>query len=140
MAPKAPSPRLLISNDPILRSAPPAARISGIAATARFARFEKSTRASTQIFAPMTAISPKRYSSMPPRTLIGMLSTRAPNLGMKPSRMAVIAATMNTQIEKTRVMHDADILGIRGLAGATKDRADDRGQTVAHERAAQVAG
>ena len=33
-----------------------------------------------------------------------MLRTRAPNLGMNPSRTAVMAATMKTQIEKTRVM------------------------------------
>src|SRR2546428_498149 len=44
----------------ISERAPPAARINGIAATARFARFEKSTLASTQILAPMTAINPKR--------------------------------------------------------------------------------
>src|ERR1700736_6709153 len=36
--------------------------------------------------------------------------------------------------------HDADVLGVRGLPGATEYGADDRGQTVAHERTAQVAG
>ncbi len=38
----------------------PAAMISGIAATARLARLEKSTFASTQILPPMTAIRPNR--------------------------------------------------------------------------------
>src|SRR6266852_5882424 len=82
----------------------PAAMMSGIAATARLARLEKSTLASTQILPPMTAIRPKRYISMPPCTLTGMLRTRAPKIGMKPSRIAKIAATTKTMIEKTRVM------------------------------------
>src|SRR3989454_282506 len=82
----------------------PAAMMRGIAATARFARFEKSTFASTQILPPITAMRLNRYISIPPCTLTGMLRTSAPNIGMKPSRMAKTAATTNTMIEKTRVM------------------------------------
>ena len=59
----------------------------------------KSTLLSTQILAPATAMSPNTTMDTPPITASGMAWISAPNLGLKPSRMAIRAATTKVAVE-----------------------------------------
>ncbi|EWS62865.1 hypothetical protein Y695_03903 [Hydrogenophaga sp. T4] len=70
-----------------------------IAATSRFLLFEKSTLLSTQIFAPATAIRPNTTMDTPPITASGIAWISAPNLGLKPSRIAMQPATKKMAVE-----------------------------------------
>jgi hypothetical protein len=72
---------------------------SVMAATTRLRLSEKSTLLSTQILAPATAMRPKTTMDTPPITASGMAWISAPNLGLKPSRMAISAATTNIAVE-----------------------------------------
>ena len=53
----------------------------------------KSTLLSTQIFTPITPISPYSAVVMPPSTPAGIALTSAPTFGERPSRIAVHPAT-----------------------------------------------
>ena len=66
--------------------------ITATAAVSRFTESRKSTRLSIQIRAPSTAIMPYSTVVAPPSTPGGMVTIRAPNLGTRPSRMAVAPA------------------------------------------------
>ena len=70
-----------------------------MAATSRLRLSEKSTLLSTQILAPATAIRPNTTMDTPPITASGMAWISAPNLGEKPSTMAIRPATTNTAVE-----------------------------------------
>ena len=71
------------------------------AATIRLRLREKSTLLSTQILAPATAMRPKTTIETPPSTGPGMVWISAPNFGLKPSRIAMRAATTKTSVEYT---------------------------------------
>ncbi|MNT33668.1 hypothetical protein D3C72_1696070 [compost metagenome] len=77
----------------------PVPMIKVMAATIRFWFCEKSTRLSTQILAPATAIRPNTTIDTPPMMGNGMAWMSAPNLGEKPSSRAMTPATMKTAVE-----------------------------------------
>ena len=91
MPPSAKPPNLSVKS--------PVPSTSVMAATIRLRFCEKSTRLSTQILAPATAIRPNTTMETPPITGSGMAWITAPNLGEKPSTMAMAAATTNTAVE-----------------------------------------
>ena len=91
MPPSAKSPNLSV------KSPVPSTRV--MAATSRFLLSEKSTRLSTQILAPATAIRPNTTILTPPITGSGIAWTTAPNFGEKPSTMAIMAATTKIAVE-----------------------------------------
>ena len=73
--------------------------MSVTAATKRLTAFVKSTRLSTQIRAPVTAISPKRTVATPPSTPCGIEEMSAPNFGDSPKTMAITAAMRKMTVE-----------------------------------------
>jgi hypothetical protein len=91
MPPSAKPPNLSVKS--------PVPSTSVIAATIRLRFCEKSTLLSTQILAPAAAISPNTTIDTPPITGSGMAWITAPNLGEKPSTLAISAATTNTAVE-----------------------------------------
>ena len=91
MAPSAKPPNLSVKS--------PVPSTSVMAATIRFLFCEKSTRLSTQILAPATAIRPNTTMLTPPITGNGIAWITAPNLGENPRRMAMAAANRNTAVE-----------------------------------------
>src|SRR5690606_13578503 len=91
-APKVAVPMPPRANSPNFRVNSPVPRIRVMAATIRFFVSEKSTRLSTQMRAPATAMRPNTTIDTPPITGSGMAWISAPNLGEKPSRMAITAA------------------------------------------------
>src|SRR5690606_14967657 len=86
-------------NCPNFRAHSPVPRIRLTAAKIRLFVSEKSTRLSTQMRAPATAMRPNTTIDTPPITGSGMAWISAPNLGEKPSRMAITAAYTNTAVE-----------------------------------------
>jgi hypothetical protein len=77
----------------------PVPSTSVMAATIRFLFCEKSTRLSTQILAPATAIRPNTTIDTPPMTGSGIAWITAPNLGEKPRTTAISAANRKTAVE-----------------------------------------
>ena len=77
----------------------PAPSTSVTAATIRLRLSAKSTRLSTQMRAPAAAIRPNTTIDTPPSTAAGIAWISAPNLGEKPSRIAISAATTNTSVD-----------------------------------------
>ncbi|MGF6791744.1 hypothetical protein OKW27_006081 [Paraburkholderia sp. 35.1] len=69
------------------------------AATIRLRLSEKSTLLTTQMRAPVTAISPNTTIDTPPSTGPGIVWITAPNFGEKPSTRAINAAITNTSVE-----------------------------------------
>ena len=77
----------------------PVPSTSVTAAMIRLALLLKSTLLSTQIFAPAIAMRPNTTMLTPPITASGMVWISAPNFGLKPSTMAISAATTNIAVE-----------------------------------------
>ena len=77
----------------------PAPSTSATATVMRLRALEKSTRFSTQMRPAVAAISPNTTIESPPSTGPGMVRISAPNFGEKPSRIAMIAAAMNSAVE-----------------------------------------
>jgi hypothetical protein len=77
----------------------PAPSTSVTAATIRLRLSLKSTRFSTQMRAPAMAIRPNTTIETPASTGPGMVWISAPNLGEKPSRIAISAATTKMIVE-----------------------------------------
>ncbi|MNL43932.1 hypothetical protein D3C87_1664710 [compost metagenome] len=84
---------------PILMVKSPAPITNVTAATIRLRLSLKSTWFTTQMRAPAIAIKPNTTTDMPPRTGPGIVWISAPNLGEKPSTMAINAATTKTSVE-----------------------------------------
>src|SRR5215203_1816045 len=108
------------------------------AATKRLTVRVKSTRLSTQMRAPVTAMRPKRTVVTPPSTPCGIELMMAPNFGDRPKMMAMTPAMRKTRVEKTRVTTYADVFGVGRDTGAAAQPRDDRGYAVADERAPEV--